>query len=242
MCAIVHAYYPELFGDIVERLKRCTSLQSVIVTFTDEAALQGLGIAAQGLVDQGASVEFIKVENRGRDMLPFVTVAPRALATGCRAFVKVHTKRSPHLGPQGDEWRRELLDGLLPDPNTIAQASRWFAAEPNVGFGVPLSHLGTWAHRGRNSRRVRQLARRAGLRAPFRLLFPAGGMYWCSAEWLETVAAMGLQASDFEPESGQLDATTAHALERLIGCFAISRRAALWLPGRRRDRDYSPTM
>ena len=230
VCAVVHAYYPELFGEIVQRLERCASLRNVVVTYCDAAALSSLERDAAVLVAGGVLVEFVLVENRGRDMLPLVTVAQRALDTGCRAFVKLHTKRSPHLGAEGAGWRRELLDGLLPDGPTISLASRWCAEGTNVGFGVPSRHLGTWAHRGKNHRNLRRLAGRLGMRAPFRLLFPAGGMYWCSREWLEAVVALGLTAGDFEPEAGQVDSTTAHAMERLIGCFAMSRRAVLWLP------------
>jgi len=231
VCAVVHVYYPELFDEIVERLQRCATLHTVIVTYTTDDHYLRVQQSARPLVAQGATVELVRVDNRGRDMLPFVTVAPRALATGCQAFVKVHTKRSPHLGPYGDRWRRGLLDGLLPDPATIAQASQWFSEVDNVGFGVPYAYLGTWAHRGSNRRNVRRLAQRAGLRAGWRSPFPAGGMYWSGAEWLELVVALGLGADDFEAESGQLDGTTAHALERLVGCFAMSRRARVWIPG-----------
>ena len=236
VCAVVHAYYPELFGEIVEHLGRCVSLRHVIVTYCDPNVENVITATAAPLVRNGVAVDTVLVDNRGRDMLPFVTVAPQALATGCRAFIKLHTKRSPHLGDEGDRWRRELLDGLLPDPLTIAGVSRWCTEEPNVGFGVPGRYLGTWAHRGKNHRNVRRLARRIGLRAPLRLLFPAGGMYWCTADWLAAVVSLGLTKGDFEQEAGQVDGTTAHALERLIGCYAMSRRAVLWLPEDSRGR------
>jgi lipopolysaccharide biosynthesis protein len=56
-------------------------------------------------------------------------------------------------------------------------------------------------------------------------------MYWCSRRWLETVVSLGLTRDDFEPEQGQLDGTLAHGLERLIGCYAHTERANVWLPG-----------
>ncbi len=230
VCAIVHVYYAELFGEIVQHLQRCPTLRLVLITLVNPSVRAQLEVDARPLTDAGVRVDWVQVENRGRDMLPFVTVAPAALSSGCEVFLKLHTKRSPHLGPHGDDWRRELLDGLLPGPAIAERASRLFADHPNIAYGVPRSRIGTWAHRGRNHRKVRRLARRAGLRTPWRIVFPAGGMYWCNRGWIETVVSLGLTPADFEPESGQLDGTTAHALERLIGCYAFTHRSALWLP------------
>lgn len=232
VCAIVHAYYPELLNEIVDHLERCAPLHLVLVTHPGHVAGDVIVDAFTSLTARGVIVEATVVENRGRDVLPFVTVLSRALRSDCEVFVKLHTKRSPHLGPDGDRWRTTLLDGLLPETHEISNLVAYIVSERRFGFAVPVEHAGARAHWGSNRTGVRSLAKRAGLRVPRRLVFPAGNMYWCSRGWLECLAQTDLTLDDFEPEDGQVDGTTAHAVERLVGCYASTKRATIWLlPG-----------
>ncbi len=47
-------------------------------------------------------------------------------------------------------------------------------------------------------------------------------MFWFSAALAEMVLQIGLGPDDFEPEEGQIDGTTAHAVERLFGVIGLS--------------------
>ena len=51
------------------------------------------------------------------------------------------------------------------------------------------------------------------------LVFAAGSIYWIKPDVLARLAALPFRAGDFETEMGQVDGTTAHALERGIGAF-----------------------
>lgn len=55
---------------------------------------------------------------------------------------------------------------------------------------------------------------------PDELAFPAGSMFWCRPWLLERISDLDINIDHFEPEAGHYDATTAHALERLVGIYS----------------------
>jgi lipopolysaccharide biosynthesis protein len=96
------------------------------------------------------------------------------------------------------------------------------------GVVAPAGHLLSGAtYWGSNARRVTELALQ--MQCPHEwiqdFVFPAGTMFWFQPGAMEPLLDLGLQPADFEREAGQVDGTTAHAVERLIGLSA--RKAGL---------------
>ena len=60
---------------------------------------------------------------------------------------------------------------------------------------------------------------------PDDLAFAAGSMYWVRGFVLQGLRALNLTGLDFEEETGQVNATTAHAVERIVGI--VTREAGL---------------
>jgi lipopolysaccharide biosynthesis protein len=130
-------------------------------------------------------------------------------------LVKVHTKKSPHRA-DGSDWGRDLYTNLL-DPDTFQCALQVFAEDPSLGMVGPDQHyvpMSTYI--GSNEERILYAGRRLGLsdeqiRAQG---FFAGTMFIARMSALDPVVELGFSDDDFEPESGQIDGTLAHAIER----------------------------
>ena len=91
--------------------------------------------------------------------------------------------------------------------------------DETLGLVAPEGHLlPVGPHLGANEGGMEYLARRAGLPAhDAHDVFPAGSMFWVRLAALRPLLDAGLLDSEFEAESGQIDGTLAHAVERSFG-------------------------
>ncbi|NDC16284.1 MAG: hypothetical protein EBZ76_14280, partial [Synechococcaceae bacterium WB9_2_170] len=96
-----------------------------------------LNLVAQLLRDQGwERVRLFAVENRGRDLAPFLLqLLPSALRGGHEFFVKVHTKRSTHL-VDGERWADHLTRSLL-STAAVRDCVEQLQRNPKLGLLAP---------------------------------------------------------------------------------------------------------
>ena len=213
---VAHVHYPELWGDIEDRLSRVPDAYDVIVTVTEGAA----EAVVPEILRRHPRARIDVVPNRGRDWAPLVALANEGALSGYDAIAKVHTKKSEHR-IDGDGWRLALLDGIFESPEAIQRIISLLREDRSVGLVVPTGHVAGTEHWGSDRAIVETLAARLPMAFdPEALTFPSGSMFWCRPWLLERFADLCLTPADFEPEAGQYDATTAHALERLVGIFA----------------------
>ena len=221
----VHLYYPEFWDELRPRLEAQRFAYDLFVTITErddtppgtEAGL------ARRIRAEFPAARVWQLPNHGRDILPFVHLLGAGVFAPYRALCKLHSKKSPHRA-DGDDWRRELLDGILDDPGQTQARLERFLSDPAGGIWVADGHLragdGWW---GANRARAEALLSRAGRTPPAGpLRFPAGSIYWVRDDVLEALAELHLSAEDFEPEQALVDGTTAHAVERLMGWLTLS--------------------
>lgn len=220
LAVVVHLYYEDCWDEIVAHLAYIPVPFDVFVTlgehnrdFRPEIDLPGV------------SVNVRIVENHGRDVLPFLTIAPALRDEGYQFVLKVHSKKSQYIGPRSARWFAESLDNLLPARRGAIDAL-WKLRKPTTGFIGPAGYnLGLAKWLGANGPKLKDLLVRAmGPHAAFeasgdleQFIFPAGTMFWAPLAAIGPVVDLCLGVDEFEPESGQNDATTAHAVERLIG-------------------------
>jgi lipopolysaccharide biosynthesis protein len=211
-CAVVHAWYPEVLGEIFDRLKASGLNWRLVVTTTPDKS----DAVRQAMARSSIDGEIVTAQNRGRDILPFLRLAERLLDEGVQIVLKLHTKRSLHR-EDGEAWRRELLDGLLA-PHRAKTIFEVFCKDTSLGLVAPENHLPLvndyWGdNRGNFDFLVSQL----GLRqSPTNLRFIAGSMYWCRLASLHPLLDAHLLEEMFQKEKGQIDGTLPHAIERLL--------------------------
>jgi lipopolysaccharide biosynthesis protein len=103
-------------------------------------------------------------------------------------------------------------------------------SHPEIGIIGPEGHILPMAmYYSNNADKVRLLCERMALDVHMitKLYFVAGTMFYARLDALQPLMALGLAASDFEEEEGQVDGTLAHAIERALGASCL--RAGLLL-------------
>ncbi|MDH4984443.1 rhamnan synthesis F family protein [Aminobacter anthyllidis] len=221
----VHAFYPDVFDEALDLVCTLPVRHKLFVTTVAEhqAALRAK------LEQSGRDYSLYVVQNRGRDVLPFLKIYPKLRAEGFDLIVKVHTKKSLHRN-DGQLWRKDVYTQLL-DGAALERAIQAFANDSSLGMIGPEGHFVPMAtYMGANGARVFSIGSRLGLTEPEirRQGFFAGTMFMAHAEALDPLLGLAFADEEFEPEAGQIDGTLAHALERsmALSVVACGRRLA----------------
>ena len=219
LVAIAHVFYVDLFDEILLKLTNLPVLTGLVVTCSADSADAVRRMFESSALD--CDFRIVEVENRGRDVLPFLQALRMLHLDDDDVVLKVHTKKSLHR-IDGDEWRTRMFHSLMERGN----ATRiWAAFKQRHTLGlvapenciVPIS-----TYLGSNEVRINQLLSRAGWeKIQTGDVFSAGSMFYTRYRYLKAVLDLGVTADDFESEMGQIDGTMAHALERFFGIGVI---------------------
>jgi lipopolysaccharide biosynthesis protein len=208
----VHVHYPEIWPEVRSIIaERVTTPFHLILTTTSDFELD------RPKSDSLRGFEVHRVINKGRDILPFLFALERT-KLDFDIGLKLHTKRSPHRA-DGAIWRQMLFGDLLPKKGCEPIVSL-FREDPNLGFVAPGDHwVRIGEHLGRNFEYLCKISNRIRDGFSYRDLdtgrFIAGSMFWFRRQALRGLDLSAVQDM-FVEESGQLDGTAAHAIERIF--------------------------
>lgn len=227
IAVVVHAFYDDIFTEIVESLKGLPSdfwLYAAVTTEENRTKFEKT-VKAGGL---RCHVNCRVAPNRGRNFSTLFVQFARDI--GDKEFVlHIHTKKSLYSGEERRDWRGMLLGGVLGSPAHVASILAIFGGDPQVGLVYARTHkeLPYWAHHWLSNRSTGQhLLHRLGIfDFPLQGYFsyPVGGMFWARVDALRPLLDLGLRYEDFPVEAGQTDGTLAHAIERVVGILARAR-------------------
>jgi len=216
IAAIIHLYYENLASEFRSYLSNVPGDLDVYISTTDAFKAAAIECVFAGW-NKGI-VEVRVVPNRGRDIAPKL-VSFSDIYGRYDYVLHMHGKQSSHTNVLWP-WRHFLLESLLGTPQVVASVLYAFEQNPNLGMIAaqhfePMRH---WTNWGGNFQTAQKLAAKMGFTLDERdpLDFPSGSMFWARTLALKPLLDIGLTTEDFDIESNQIDATLAHAIERIF--------------------------
>ncbi|MDQ0301615.1 rhamnan synthesis F family protein [Ancylobacter polymorphus] len=210
-----HLYYADLAGDLRDRLSRNRLECDLFITTDTDAKARHIRSVFN---DQARAVDVTVVDNRGRDVGPFLMeFLPKALAGNYDVVGHVHGKRSLSTdAAMGEGWRTFLFEHLLGGRHAMLDTvMRAFSKDTHLGLVMAEeAHLVGW---NENKEIAQNLARKLGIGdLPDYFDFPLGTMFWARTQALRPLMDLGLHWDDFPMEPLPDDGTLLHAVERLL--------------------------
>ncbi|OBQ91348.1 rhamnan synthesis F family protein [Mesorhizobium sp. AA23] len=220
IAVLIHVFYTEVFSEILDALRNVGKDVKLYISTTDAGKAAVISSMCE---DKGFECVEIRVfENRGRDIAPKI-VGFRDIYDKHEFFLHLHTKKSPHLSAL-EGWRSYLVDSLIGSKEIVESILSIFMSNPKVGIiypqhYAPVRPMLNW---GFDFNMAKDLLRRANwdLSKDSVLEFPSGSMFWGRSAALKPLLDLELSFGDFPDESGQVDGTLAHAIERSYLHFA----------------------
>jgi lipopolysaccharide biosynthesis protein len=209
--AIVHAFFPHLLPEIIKAFDRPEQLTWWVTTAADTGAV---AMCTDILSSKGLNFQVRPVVNRGRDIWPFILLLEEIYVSGAQAFLKLHTKRSPHR-MDGDRWRRRLVRDVA---ETWARLGQEPGSDDGTALVIPAGHaVSIKSNLGANDEGLQLLLSNLGGVQPTAesSIFASGSMFIGRvAPFVHVLHRLNLTCGSFAPERGQLDGTMAHTFER----------------------------
>ena len=219
LAIILHVYYIDVLEEIIPYLKKINIEFKLFVTTSFDKKDKVDSMLSKNFEDY----DILIVTNRGRDVLPFLKIMPNVIDEGFKVFLKLHTKKSLHR-EDGNVWRNEIFESLL-SPTKVGEFCRLLHTSDNIGMIGPAGHIIPMeTYFGSNRSKIIRLANRMGINESQVLQTPfiAGTMFYSKIDSVLPLLNLATSEEDFEIESGQVDGTLAHAIERAIAISSNS--------------------
>ena len=221
----IHLFYLELIPEFLAKLLNIQHPFDLYVSTDSEykaAYFKRKFEEAQSL-HQNAKNLFVEIgDNRGRDVLPFLRQM-HPVYNRYKYICHIHTKKSKH-NTIGDIWRNYLLMGLMGSEAIVDDILYLMESDLSVGIVYPDTYqpLKPYMEWGSNYENVMRLSEKMGMNLQIKerdglekLQFPCGDMFWARTDAVRQIFAYAIEEEESPEETGQLDGTIMHAIERM---------------------------
>ena len=218
IAAIVHVFYSEMWPELADCIRNL-GVCDLTVTYVDEAA------AAQAKCDF-PSARFLRSENRGYDVWPFIVALKALDLAKYDLVVKLHTKRNiarDHVFTMGgtrlngSAWRDRLLSFVKTPLAWAATLTRF--DDPHIGMVAGRQVVFGRRESGKDcyDAAIRELNEKFAIPARRGGLFVGGTMFAVRAALLRPFADYPFVVEMFAVSGGHESTTYAHLMERMLG-------------------------
>jgi lipopolysaccharide biosynthesis protein len=217
---VCHVFYFHLIDEIMNVLGE---LDFGYDLFCTVALKPGSEEAIGRIMGRSPAAAVLPFPNIGRDVFPFVWLASAGAFARHAAVCKIHSKKSV-LRADGDRWRRALIAASLGSSARVRRIVEAIRSDDAVGLITADEQIVEGEeYWGPNRERTGELCARIGIDVEaYPLRFASGSIFWLHPRVIERLNAVHLAVGDFEKEIGQIDGTTAHSVERVLGFIVQS--------------------
>lgn len=219
-----HVYYPEFAPYLRDRLADMPMDWKLAVTTPSNQIAEAL--LAKGYFGQ-RNVEIVVTPNRGRNFAPLLVEFGDSVSN-FDYLIHVHSKKSSHTKARiVENWVRAVQEPLLESHKIyrlIQELER--DSETVIGYGstegiIRMANFSWGLNQKHLKRKFPEI--NFDFKKHRRFTFPAGGMFVLKVKFYTSLFEARFSYEDFAVESGQVDGTLHHAIERFFGWLPLTR-------------------
>ena len=222
IAVVLHLYYLDLWDEIETLLSRWSFPFKLLVS------INGKNDILRRKVESSFPGSIVRVvENRGRDIRPFLLWLEEGSLDAFDVVCKIHGKRSlggDRLPIFGDIMRRSAFLDLIGNDSQARSIINRFVENHALGIvGPERFHSMSHSSSGRdvigstNRQNVEDIAGKMGLKIQeANFDFFEGSMFWLRPKALASLRDLNLASESFASEAGRLDGALEHAVERIF--------------------------
>ena len=214
----IHIFYEDLIEELINKTNNIPVKYDLYITTTSEY----INTKIKNYVKKHSNAnyyEVLTVQNRGRDILPFLTQM-RQIYKKYKYMCHIHSKKSQTAPEIGILWRQYLINNLLGDTQLISQILYDFENNNKLGFIFPetfyyiIKHYYILTNDTKKWMEFLLSLFTIDYKLDNELVFPAGNMFWAKIDSIYQMFTFDLEKY-FPKEDDQCNDTIMHGIERI---------------------------
>ena len=214
----VHLFYEDLIAEIINKTNNIPVKFDLYITITSPNIYRTLDNYIKNY-SRSNNYEILLVENKGRDVLPFL-VQMKDKIKNYIYICHIHTKKSKTVPETGALWRNYLFNNLLGNINIVSEILNDLESNKKLGFIFPETFVGiikpfyVLTNKTRNWMNFLSSKLFPNCGIGKLINFPAGNMFWSKINAIFQIFIYDLSIY-FPGEDEQTNDTIMHGIERI---------------------------
>ena len=220
-----HVYYEDLIYEVINKTNNIPIKFDLFISTISSSKKHKIEEYIKNY-SKANRYEIKIVENKGRDILPFITQMKTKIKN-YKYICHIHTKKSKHKTNLGNNWRKYLYENLLGSREVISEILSDFENFEKLGFIFPevyydiiknivhYDYTEFGLHR-QNIKYMNYILQKLfpGFKIGNKLVFPSGNMFWAKVNAIHQIFNIKF-LKKFPKELNQTNETIMHAIERI---------------------------